>query len=241
MDLGLPSGLKWARCNLGAYSPENCGDYYSWGECDPTDSYYSYGSENEGYVDIGSNISGTEYDAATSCWGGGWRMPTKEEFEELIQYCSWEWKRYRGINGYEITGRNGNRIFLPAAGDSNNPDWEYEGSYWASTLGEYDNGCVDFLTISSSLKGFHYYGDREKGYSIRPVWGKMANPGITAMERFIANPTEETLNAVEEVEKRLTEEQKVEAEQWAEEHSNEILNAVMNSQVLEKATSDVAE
>lgn len=177
VDLGLPSGLKWARCNLGAYSPEEGGDYYLWGECHSTDYYYSYGSEEGGSVDMGSNISGTEYDAATYQRGGGWRMPTNEEFEELIQYCSWEWKSYSGIYGYEVTGSNGNRIFLPATGhysyETGQDFLGIDGHYWSATKSHVD-----------TLAGWHYahnlvidrHGTRTetnscgRGHAIRPVW-----------------------------------------------------------------------
>lgn len=173
VDLGLPSGLRWATCNLGAYSPDDFGDFYCWGECTPIGvSSYPYMYRDGSYVDIGDNISGTEYDAATYNWGGGWRMPTEEEFQELIQYCSWEWKLYNGIYGYEVTGSNGNKIFLPVYGCSEIPDNGVEGRYWASTVGEYNNGSVENLCLGKDYIGFLYYGEREKGYSIRPVWSE---------------------------------------------------------------------
>ena len=173
VDLGLPSGLRWATCNLGAYNPDDFGDFYCWGECTPTGvSSYPYMYRDGSYEDIGDNISGTEYDAATYNWGGGWRMPTEEEFQELIQYCSWEWKSYSGIYGYEVTGSNGNKIFLPVYGCSEIPDNGVEGRYWASTVGEYNNGSVENLCLGKDYIGFLYYGEREKGYSIRPVWSE---------------------------------------------------------------------
>lgn len=173
VDLGLPSGLRWATCNLGAYRPDDFGDFYCWGECTPIGvSSYPYMYGDGSYVDIGDNISGTEYDAATYNWGGGWRMPTEEEFQELIQYCFWEWKLYNGIYGYEVTGSNGNKIFLPVYGCSEIPDDGVEGRYWASTVGEYNNGSVENLCLGKDYIGFLYYGEREKGYSIRPVWSE---------------------------------------------------------------------
>ena len=173
VDLGLPSGLRWATCNLGAYNPDDFGDFYCWGECTPIGvSSYPYMYRDGSYEDIGDNISGTEYDAATYNWGGGWRMPTEEEFQELIQYCSWEWKSYSGIYGYEVTGSNGNKIFLPVYGCSEIPDNGVEGRYWASTVGENNNGSVENLCLGKDYIGFLYYGEREKGYSIRPVWSE---------------------------------------------------------------------
>ena len=75
VDLGLPSGTKWASCNLGATKPEECGGYYAWGETDEKDVYtedtYKY-YQNGSYVSLGSDISGTEYDVAHLKWGGNW-------------------------------------------------------------------------------------------------------------------------------------------------------------------------
>ena len=94
VDLGL--SVYWCSCNVGAESPEEYGDYYAWGETKPKSSYrrenYSYyNTETETYTDIGENISGTEYDAATVNLGSDWKMPTKDEFQELLDNCTWEW------------------------------------------------------------------------------------------------------------------------------------------------------
>ena len=119
VDLGL--SVYWASCNLGAEKPEEYGNYYAWGETEPKSSYtetnYSYyDNDKKVYMDIGDNIAGTEYDAATVNLGSDWRMPTKEEMQELIDKCTWEWAQISGINGFKVTGTNGNSIFLPAAG-----------------------------------------------------------------------------------------------------------------------------
>lgn len=119
IDLGL--SVYWASCNLGAEKPEEYGDYYAWGETKTKSKYsqdnYSYYDVNTlQYIDIGENISGTQYDAATVNLGADWRMPTKDEIEELIKNCTWEWTQIDNINGYKVIGKNGNSIFLPAAG-----------------------------------------------------------------------------------------------------------------------------
>lgn len=122
VDLGL--SVKWATCNIGAVLPEECGNYYAWGETEPKEIYdwdtYIYWSDlnfdgdysSSEITNIGSNISGTQYDVAKLEWGEQWRMPTKEEFEELLN-CEWEQKYVNGCHGYEVTGPNGNSIFLP--------------------------------------------------------------------------------------------------------------------------------
>ena len=119
VDLGL--SVSWSSCNLGAEKPEEYGDYYAWGETSPKSNFtpenYSYYDANSSqYINIGENISGTEYDAATVNLGSDWRMPTKEEMNELMDKCTWEWTQISNINGYKVTGINGNSIFIPAAG-----------------------------------------------------------------------------------------------------------------------------
>ena len=115
VDLGLPSGVKWATCNVGASSPEDYGDYFAWGETSPKAEYTWENSVTFG--EQMSDISGNaQYDAATANWGGSWRMPTNDEMQELIDHCEWEWTEVNGVNGSRVIGPNGSCIFLPAAG-----------------------------------------------------------------------------------------------------------------------------
>ena len=125
VDLGLPSGKIWAGWNIGATSPEEYGDYFSWGETQPKSNYtfdsymhteYSPQTYNHDYVNIGCEISATKYDAAQYMWGSDWRMPTKTELEELVYECTWEDFEYKGVKGFLITGPNEVSMFLPAAG-----------------------------------------------------------------------------------------------------------------------------
>jgi len=129
IDLGLPSGTKWACCNVGASMPEGYGNYYAWGETQPKKTYnwntYQYGYYKDGsrdyshIEDIGKDIGGTTYDAATVNWGELWRTPTHEQFRELRESCSSVWTTYNGVNGLQFTGINGGTIFIPAAGHHN--------------------------------------------------------------------------------------------------------------------------
>ena len=127
VDLGLPSGLKWATCNVGAEKPEDFGDYFAWGETTPKKQYdwrtykYCKGTDrtltkysdcNNGFID--KTVLDSESDAATVNWGGLWRMPTDVELTELREQCTWTWTIQNGVNGYNVTGPNGNSIFLPA-------------------------------------------------------------------------------------------------------------------------------
>ena len=141
IDLGLPSGTKWACCNVGASKPEDYGGYYAWGETNEKSVYdwdtYAYYNSNTGYVNIGSDIAGTSYDVATVLMGAPWRMPSAELLLEFVNYCSRQWTMLNGVNGILVTGLNGAQIFLPAAGYQWIDDLEGAGSYgyyWSSSL-----------------------------------------------------------------------------------------------------------
>ena len=171
VDLGL--SVYWASCNLGAEKPEEYGDYYAWGETKPKSSYtkdnYSYyNASTTLYTDIGNDISGTQYDAATVNLGSDWRMPTESEMQELADKCSWEWTQINSINGFKVTGTNGNSIFIPAAGFDRWRQNEYT-CYYSSTRNNSTVEDVKYLGTSNTYKprvsnSFRYYG-----YPIRPV------------------------------------------------------------------------
>lgn len=181
VDLGL--SVYWASCNLGAESPEESGNFYAWGETSPKSSYdkenYAYYDKNTTqYVNIGSDISGTQYDAAKVNLGGSWRMPTQEEFQELMDKCTWERTQVNNIIGYRITAANGNSIFLPVMGcywDSSIKMYEnVECSYWTSTAyDEYICSLWGKPFGNSSLSGAY----RQCGLSIRPVTSDLNDSG----------------------------------------------------------------
>ena len=154
VDLGLPSGLKWATSNVGANSPSDYGNYYAWGETSTKSNYdwstyrYCNGSSNSltkyntsspayGTVDNRTRLEMSD-DAARVNWGGSWRLPTDAEWTELRENCNWMWARLDGKNGYKVTSRtNGNSIFLPAAGHRYESSLYNAGSfgdYWSSSL-----------------------------------------------------------------------------------------------------------
>ncbi len=155
VDLGLPSGKKWATCNVGADSPIEFGNYYAWGEITPKETYtwssylWCNGEEstitkysdnpNEGYNGFTDNLRTLlpEDDAATVNWDASWRMPTYSEMFELKTNCVVTWITKNGINGRLFTGPNGNSIFLPAAGnryDNTSGGAGTYGSYWCSNF-----------------------------------------------------------------------------------------------------------
>lgn len=164
IDLGL--SVKWASYNVGASSPEDYGGLYGW--ADSTGEKTSINNGDYPSSNPPKNISGTQYDIARAKWGGSWRLPKKEEFEELDQRCNWKWISYKGVAGYLVIGPNGNRIFLPAAGWSNREGNVMvrgnHGYYWSGT--DYD--C--YLTFSKNSRFPSYdVPDRSCGHSVRPV------------------------------------------------------------------------
>lgn len=182
VDLGLPSGLKWATCNVGASKPEEYGGYYAWGETEEKNDYssdtYKYYDSSTGYVDIGSNISGTQYDVAHVKWGSSWRMPTESEIQELVNNCTWKWATYNGVNGQLITGSNGNSIFLPAAEYRFGTDFSNlntGGHCWSATYGVYNNDRAVSLYFGGRTWGWTN-SLRINGYTVRPVTDGVENP-----------------------------------------------------------------
>lgn len=176
VDLGL--SVKWATSNLGATSPSDFGNYYAWAEIEPKADYsentYVYHNDKGQYYVFDSDIEGTEDDAAHVAWKGSWRLPTKEEWEELARKCNWKWTNKEGHNGYLITGSNGNSIFLPAAGGYIGSKLSYTemGLYWSSKqMEEFVSGAYGFH-FNSSGKGWGDGSFRWQGHTIRPVLGK---------------------------------------------------------------------
>ena len=188
VDLGL--SVKWASFNLGATKPEEYGDHYAWGETGPKEDYawstykwcngstttltkYCTNSEYgyNGFTD-GKAVLDPEDDAAHVNLGGKWRMPTDDEWTELRENCTWSWTTQNGVNGYLVTGPNGNSIFLPPAGDRFYTYLLNAGSlgyYWSSSL---YTGYPDFaraVGFSSGIvdrdgRSLRFYGE-----SVRPV------------------------------------------------------------------------
>ncbi|MBO5958426.1 MAG: TIR domain-containing protein [Bacteroidales bacterium] len=172
VDLGLPSGLKWATCNVGANKPEEDGCYYAWGETKTKEVYDTVTSLTYGKK-LG-DFSGVErYDAATANWGSSWRMPTSSEFQELIDNCTWTFTSIGGNAGFLVTGKNGNSIFLPASGSHNgqskatkNGKGNY-GRYWSST--PYDIYSAYGLYFSSGFEYVNWGYRRSNGLTVRPI------------------------------------------------------------------------
>ena len=186
VDLGL--SVKWATCNVGANSPEEYGDYFAWGETEPKEVYdwstykWCNGSEytqtkyntdsSRGTVDNKTTLEMSD-DAARANWGGSWRMPTTAEQDELLYNCTKTWTTQNGVYGYKVTSnKNGNSIFLPAAGYRLNSNLYRAGStgyYWSNSLdtdyNTYYAGYLEFYSDDLLTVGYLRYF----GHSVRPV------------------------------------------------------------------------
>ena len=159
VDLGLTSGMKWARVNIGASSPEDRGDYYAWGEIETKSKYNDSNCETYG-LDFYSIAGNPYYDAAAATWGGQWRMPDTDEFQELVDECEWNWVKYNDITGYIVTGPNGNSIFLPTTGYKYSSTLYYESSkgfYWSS-MPDTDDTEMAYC--------FYFYSDKYDDYAL---------------------------------------------------------------------------
>ena len=187
VDLGL--SVKWATCNVGAATPEEYGDYFAWGEVEPKTTYnwstykYCKGTNktitkycnnstlgNDGFTDD-KIILDLEDDAAYVNWGGSWRMPTEAEQQALVNNCTWTWTTQNGVNGYKVTGPNGNSIFLPASGyiDGTSPSYVGErGDFWASSLSLNSPRNAYNVFFRSNVVNVTY-SYRNYGRSVRPV------------------------------------------------------------------------
>jgi len=193
VDLGLPSGTKWAKCNIGAKTEIDYGDYYAFAETAQKNEYTidnykvdkTIRAADSSYIDMDGfkhtiigkdifNIAGTEYDVATVKWGNGWCMPTREQFDELKDNCKWEWVSKNGVYGYKVTGKTNDKyIFLPAGGEQCDNDSLYIGSdgyYWTDLYSRSNN--ASYFHINS-----YYYGIKEKsrnnGLLVRPVYDSL--------------------------------------------------------------------
>lgn len=189
VDLGLPSGVLWATCNVGANSPEDYGDYFAWGETSSKSDYswntykwskrsfdnltkYNNDSSN-GIVDNKTTLEPSD-DVANVKWGQNWSIPTDSEWNELRSpfNCKWTRTQQNGVDGFKVTSRkNGNSIFLPTAGCRNDKRLSFEGNgyYWSSSLNEKYPQHAWFVGFYSGEVDRHS-SNRVSGQSVRPVY-----------------------------------------------------------------------
>lgn len=191
VDLGLPSGILWATCNVGAINPEDYGSYFAWGETQTKTTYTcdTYKHANGDYNKLTKYCSKANYgdngftdnlttlqagdDAATAKWGSGWRTPSKAQWEELKNNTNHQWMTKNGVNGLLFTSKkNGQTLFLPAAGFR----WDNE-LYDAGSFGLYQSRSLYTVTpdyawhadFGSDGCDMSSSGRRDYGFSVRPV------------------------------------------------------------------------
>ncbi len=183
VDLGL--SVKWANMNVGAKKASGFGTYFAWGETKSKDYYswntYAWSKGDSQFLTKYSNTDRRSQlapvdDAAHVNLGGGWRMPTVDEFEELINNCTWEWTTLDGVNGYNVTSKKtGNSIFLPITGFRYYADTQFRsimGVYWTSSLytGNPNKAwCLEFNFSDIKVHYGNLSSNRFSGRCIRAV------------------------------------------------------------------------
>lgn len=185
IDLGL--SIRWASCNIGATAPEENGNFYAWGDTLTRSSFtwgtypYSGTSTNtmtkyctraaNGTVDNRSTLIAFD-DAAYINWGETWRMPTWTEWNELITRCTWKETTINNVSVWQVTGPNGNSIYLPKTGYKANSSVTAGCYYWSSTLNTANSNdqCNRALYINAASRTSAKYGLRCVGMPIRAVY-----------------------------------------------------------------------
>lgn len=183
IDLGLPSGILWSCCNVGASAPEEYGGYYAWGETETKSVYapetyqYYLGRDSVSpypiYEYIGDDIAGTEYDVAYKKCGVTWRMPSKEQIEELQDNCISDRFGLNNVRGALIFGTNGAKLFFPRSGFySNSTQYAVDlmGVFWSSSHRQ-DHSRQAFYILVQELGalGIGSTAEQCEGMPVRPV------------------------------------------------------------------------
>ena len=173
VDLGLPSGTKWATYNVGTKSIHGVGTRIAWGET-ATKKTFSPNAYTINDQELASYAGDPQYDLATAQWGEGWYTPTLQQWEELIQYCDWDYVMINGINGVLFTSpKTYNTIFLPSTGYTDDETYKlkyttYNLAYWTST-GLHTNGAHSY--IANYEQGYMTTTNRYVAHCVRPVCG----------------------------------------------------------------------
>ena len=193
VDMGL--SVKWATMNVGATIVEEGGDYFAWGEVERKESYiwdnYHYGnsrttltkyceSEEYGTVDNKTMLDLLD-DAAYMNWGGKWRMPTYNEWDELLRNSTWTWVEQNGVKGVRVRStKNGNCIFLPTTGYKVGADLNYKDvivGFWSGSLSKNGSYMSYGVSIENPNNTASFYGfNRYNGYPVRAVMDNAITP-----------------------------------------------------------------
>lgn len=175
VDLGLPSGVLWAKSNLGAAASSDYGDHFAWGEVEPKYKYswdtYKWGCPPSMYnsSDNKENLE-KEDDVVAIKWGNPCRIPSSLDFQELYDKCDWTWQTdYQDKHGYLVTGPNGRTLFLPSSWCEGNGLRSYAGYYWSRSLYTNANWYAYNLCFSRYNIWPRESSSRYCGLPIRPV------------------------------------------------------------------------
>ena len=192
IDLGLPSGTKWACCNIGASSPEKAGGYYAWGETEEKEYYietnykFFLGDDIDGdgmidrnfnTIDIDSNIAGTRNDVSTKKWGTQWQIPTDEQIWELWVRCTRKKTKINEVDCIEFYGSNGGRICIPLVGMKEKYQLINDGFgfYWTSINAK---GIINGISATFGSETYLMVAPGEKassGLQVRAIGSLVAN------------------------------------------------------------------
>ena len=195
VDLGLPTGTKWANVNMGSWKPKDHGDYYGWGETTTKDvfseaGYKYYDSELAHYRDLSTNISANDTtDVANKFLRGLWRMAGDKEWEELLTECTWKKDTVAHIPGWRVIGTNSNSIFLPAnyyTVDDRDTNTEYTTSEEGdSHMVNHDEDITHFGYYWSSNRSASHKQAREVSFDIAVA--NQVKPSILDNARWRGN------------------------------------------------------
>ena len=212
VDMGL--SVKWATMNIGATTPEECGDYLAWGEVEEKETYlwdnYQYGSsrtsltkycdsEEYGVVD-NKTVLDLWDDAAYMKWGGKWRMPTYNEWDELLRNSTWTWVEQNGVKGVRVRStKNGNCIFLPTTGYKVGADLNYKDDivgFWSGSLSKNGSYMSYGVSVENPSNTASFYGfNRYNGYPIRAVMDNAITPPAVDIPIVVTTAKEITKNS----------------------------------------------
>ena len=208
VDMGL--SVKWATMNIGATTPEECGDYLAWGEVEEKETYlwdnYQYGSsrtsltkycdsEEYGVVD-NKTVLDLWDDAAYMKWGGKWRVPTYNEWDELMRNSTWTWVEQNGVKGVRIRStQNGNCIFFPTTGYKVGADLNYKDvniGFWSGSLSKNGSYMSYGVSVESPNNTASFYGfNRYNGYPIRAVMDNAITPPAVDIPTVVTSAASE--------------------------------------------------
>ena len=171
VDLGLPSGTKWATYNVGTKHIYGVGTRVAWGET-ATKKTFSPNAYPLNDRELASYAGDAAYDLATAQWGEGWSTPTKEQWDELLEYCDWDYVMINGIYGVLFTSpKTYNTIFLPSTGYTDDETFKlkyttYNLAYWSSS-GLQTNGAHSY--IANYEEGYMTTTNRYVAHCVRAV------------------------------------------------------------------------